>query len=255
MMRVFRNDWPQSSNLREVTLSLESALSAPLLMDHQERSMRMSTKSRFAVQAMIDLALRERSGPVALAHIASRQGVSLSYLEQLFSRLRRAGLVESTRGPGGGYTMGRGIGEISAADIVSAVEDDVPDEVSTGGRMQLTRDLWADLDAVMLRHLATVPLQQLVDEAKGPGRAGGPAVVRAAPCDRSQPGRAAGAHDGAELGVRFRTIVRRPKLTPGSGRALGPGRFQAVTCTAGSAATGRCRGRCTAARWPRPGCP
>ena len=131
--------------------------------------MRMSTKSRFAVQAMIDLALRERSGPVALAHIASRQGVSLSYLEQLFSRLRRAGLVESTRGPGGGYTMGRGIGEISAADIVSAVEDDVPDEVSTGGRMQLTRDLWAGLDAVMLRHLATVPLQQLVDEQRARG--------------------------------------------------------------------------------------
>ena len=131
--------------------------------------MRMSTKSRFAVQAMIDLALRERSGPVALAHIASRQGVSLSYLEQLFSRLRRAGLVESTRGPGGGYTMGRGIGEISAADIVSAVEDDVPDEVSTGGRMQLTRDLWADLDEVMLRHLTTVPLQQLVDEQRARG--------------------------------------------------------------------------------------
>ena len=69
--------------------------------------MRMSTKSRFAVQAMIDLALRERSGPVALAQVAARQGVSLSYLEQLFSRLRRAGLVESTRGPGGGYTLGR----------------------------------------------------------------------------------------------------------------------------------------------------
>ena len=131
--------------------------------------MRMSTKSRFAVQAMIDLALRERSGPVALAQIASRQGVSLSYLEQLFSRLRRAGLVESTRGPGGGYTLGRRPAEISAADIVSAVEDDESLPGEDGRRMQLTRDLWADLDAVMLRHLATVPLQQLVDEQRAKG--------------------------------------------------------------------------------------
>ena len=127
--------------------------------------MRMSTKSRFAVQAMIDLALRERSGPVALAQIATRQGVSLSYLEQLFSRLRRAGLVESTRGPGGGYTLGRRAPEVSVADIVAAVEDDLG-TAEEGQRMQLTRDLWAELDQVMLRHLATVPLQNLVDEQR-----------------------------------------------------------------------------------------
>ena len=133
--------------------------------------MRMSTKSRFAVQAMTDLALRERSGPVALAQIAARQGVSLSYLEQLFSRLRRAGLVESTRGPGGGYTLGRRATEISAADIVAAVEDDEGDDAEAGTRMQLTRELWADLDAVMLRHLATVPLQQLADEQRAKGTA------------------------------------------------------------------------------------
>lgn len=130
--------------------------------------MRMSTKSRFAVQAMIDLALRERSGPVALAQIAARQRVSLSYLEQLFSRLRRAGLVESTRGPGGGYTLGRRPAEISAGDIVAAVEDEPRAAASERDeqRMQLTRELWAELDAVMLRHLATVPLQQLVDEQR-----------------------------------------------------------------------------------------
>lgn len=69
--------------------------------------MRMSTKGRFAVNALIDLALREPAGPVALAAICARQQVSLSYLEQLFSRLRKNGLVESTRGPGGGYTLGR----------------------------------------------------------------------------------------------------------------------------------------------------
>ena len=131
--------------------------------------MRMSTKSRFAVQAMIDLALRERSGPVALAQIANRQGVSLSYLEQLFSRLRRAGLVESTRGPGGGYTLGRRPVDISAADIVNAVEDEPNEATADSQRMQLTRDLWAELDDVMLRHLATVPLQQLVDEQRARG--------------------------------------------------------------------------------------
>lgn len=131
--------------------------------------MRMSTKSRFALQAMIDLALRERSGPVALAQIAVRQGVSLSYLEQLFSRLRRAGLVTSTRGPGGGYTLGRRPADISAADIVSSVEDEGSDEAEQGARMQLTRALWADLDTVLLRHLATVPLQQLADEQRAKG--------------------------------------------------------------------------------------
>lgn len=131
--------------------------------------MRMSTKSRFALQAMIDLALRERSGPVALAQIAARQGVSLSYLEQLFSRLRRAGLVESTRGPGGGYTLGRRPVDLSAADIVNAVEDEACEDAEAAQRMQLTRELWADLDQVMLRHLATVPLQQLVDEQRARG--------------------------------------------------------------------------------------
>lgn len=133
--------------------------------------MRLSTKSRFAVQALIDLALRERSGPVALAQIATRQGVSLSYLEQLFSRLRRAGLVESTRGPGGGYTLGRRPQEISVAEIVHAVEDEPMEAADEGTRMQLTRDLWAELDAVMLRHLTTVPLQQLVDEQRDRGAA------------------------------------------------------------------------------------
>lgn len=131
--------------------------------------MRMSTKSRFAVQAMTDLALRERAGPVALAQIATRQGVSLSYLEQLFSRLRRAGLVDSTRGPGGGYSLGRSAADISAADIVAAVEDEQYAQSEQVERMQLTRELWSDLDTVLLRHLATVPLKQLVDEqlAKG----------------------------------------------------------------------------------------
>ena len=85
--------------------------------------MRMSTKGRFAVNALIDLALREPAGPVALASISQRQQISLSYLEQLFSRLRRDGVVESTRGPGGGYTLARSAEQISVADIVTAVDE------------------------------------------------------------------------------------------------------------------------------------
>ncbi len=138
--------------------------------------MRMSTKGRFAVNAMIDLALRERAGPVALAAIGARQQISLSYLEQLFSRLRRQGLVESTRGPGGGYTLGRSAGEISVADIVTAVDEPldltIADEAAdaTGGTgSSLTQSLWIQLNATMLRHMSSITLQGLVDEqiAKG----------------------------------------------------------------------------------------
>ena len=131
--------------------------------------MRLSTKSRFAVNAMIDLALREQAGPVALAAISARQQVSLSYLEQLFSRLRTAGLVESTRGPGGGYTLGREPETISVADIVCAVEA-LNVEVEPGtSRDGLAQDLWRRLDDVMLGYLAGVQLADLVAEQKSRG--------------------------------------------------------------------------------------
>ena len=124
--------------------------------------MRTSTKGRFAVNALIDLALRESAGPVALAAICARQRISLSYLEQLFSRLRRNGLVESTRGPGGGYTLGRSAAEITVADIVTAVEEPTLDEAAEDRGHGL--DLWKRLDEVMLQHMATISLQSLVDE-------------------------------------------------------------------------------------------
>jgi Rrf2 family iron-sulfur cluster assembly transcriptional regulator len=125
--------------------------------------MRLSTKSRFAVNAMIDLGLREAGGPVALAAIAARQQISLSYLEQLFARLRRNGLVESTRGPGGGYMLGRAAMAISLADIVNAVEDASAESDSP------TAALWAGLDGVMLRHMATITLAKLLDEQRERG--------------------------------------------------------------------------------------
>ncbi len=141
--------------------------------------MRMSTKGRFAVNALVDLALRESAGPVALATISARQQVSLSYLEQMFSRLRRVGIVESTRGPGGGYTLGRAAEEISVADIVGAVDDPTADsdgEPADG----LSQALWQRLGAAMMAHMATISLRSLVDEQAAQG-----APVEARPVRRA----------------------------------------------------------------------
>ena len=131
--------------------------------------MHMSTKARFAVNALIDLALRKADGPVALAAICARQRISLSYLEQLFSRLRRNGLVESTRGPGGGYTLGRDAAEITVADIVTAVEDRSRDTAAEDRDNGVSRELWQRLDSVMLAYMATITLKSLVDEQTAGG--------------------------------------------------------------------------------------
>lgn len=126
--------------------------------------MRMSTKGRFAVNALIDLALRESAGPVALASISQRQQISLSYLEQLFSRLRRDGMVESTRGPGGGYTLGRSAELISVADVVRAVDEPLDDGDDEDRSLGMSKALWQRLNAVMLEHMATITLASLVQE-------------------------------------------------------------------------------------------
>ncbi|MCY7314724.1 MAG: Fe-S cluster assembly transcriptional regulator IscR [Rubrivivax sp.] len=139
--------------------------------------MRLTTKGRFAVTAMIDLALRSNAGPVALAAISQRQQISLSYLEQLFGKLRRHELVESTRGPGGGYSLGRAAADITVADIIVAVDEpiDATDCSGNEGCMGedtgkcMTHDLWASLNAKMIEFLDSVSLKKLVDEqlAKG----------------------------------------------------------------------------------------
>jgi Rrf2 family iron-sulfur cluster assembly transcriptional regulator len=131
--------------------------------------MRVTTKGRFAVHATIDLALREAAGPVALASIAERQHISLSYLEQLFARLKRAGIVESTRGPGGGYTLGRPATEISVADIVSAVDEPLEEAVAEAAGGTCTRELWQQLNAVMLQHMRTISLANLVADQVAQG--------------------------------------------------------------------------------------
>lgn len=126
--------------------------------------MRMSTKGRFAVNALIDLALREPAGPVALASISQRQQVSLSYLEQLFSRLRRDGIVESTRGPGGGYKLGRPATDITIAQVVMAVDEPLDDPADESRDLGLSKALWLRLNEVMLAHMSTITLASLVQE-------------------------------------------------------------------------------------------
>jgi Rrf2 family iron-sulfur cluster assembly transcriptional regulator len=136
--------------------------------------MRISTKGRFAINALIDLALRQAGpdkGPVALATISTRQQVSLSYLEQLFSRLRRDGIVESTRGPGGGYTLKRSTDQITVADVVHSVEDAADAaQIAADG---LSKALWQRLNLKLSEHMATITLQSLVDEAANDGVADG----------------------------------------------------------------------------------
>jgi Rrf2 family iron-sulfur cluster assembly transcriptional regulator len=138
--------------------------------------MRITTKSRFAVTAMIDLALRGQAGPVPLGDIALRHHISLSYLEQLFSKLRQRGLVESTRGPGGGYSLGRAAQNISVADVIKAVDREsleVEQRVSEAGEQDLagtlTLDLWSAMDSKMTEHMHSITLASLVSEqlAKG----------------------------------------------------------------------------------------
>jgi len=138
--------------------------------------MRLTTKGRFAVTAMIDLALRQNNGPVTLAAISQRQQISLSYLEQLFGKLRRHELVESTRGPGGGYTLGRKASDITVADIIVSVDEPL-DATSCGGKENcngeggrcMTHELWTSLNKRMVEFLDSVTLQKLVEDqlAKG----------------------------------------------------------------------------------------
>jgi Rrf2 family transcriptional regulator, iron-sulfur cluster assembly transcription factor len=137
--------------------------------------MRLTTKGRFAVTAMIDLALHQNGSPVALASISARQEISLSYLEQLFSKLRHHQLVQSVRGPGGGYNLGRAANEVSVADIILAVNEPIDatqcggkenchSSSHPGGRRCMTHELWATLNDKMIGYLDSVSLQDLVNQ-------------------------------------------------------------------------------------------
>lgn len=139
--------------------------------------MRLTTKGRFAVTAMLDLAIHESQGaadnkPVTLAAISERQDISLSYLEQLFSKLRRQGLVKSVRGPGGGYFLAKSGSDISVSDIISAVDEQI-DATQCGGHENckeegrcMTHDLWTALNTKILEYLSGVTIADMVNSQR-----------------------------------------------------------------------------------------
>lgn len=137
--------------------------------------MRLTTKGRYAVTAMLDLALNAESGPVSLADISERQGISISYLEQLFAKLRRNKLVASVRGPGGGYRLSGDAGQISVASVIDAVDESVDATRCAGlgdcqdGETCLTHYLWCDLSEQLHQFLSDISLGDLV--ARGEIRA------------------------------------------------------------------------------------
>jgi len=132
--------------------------------------MRLTTKGRYAVTAMLDLAIHYKDGPITLSDISKRQGISLSYLEQLFSKLRKNGLVDSARGPGGGYKLSRAAEEVFVAQVISAVDESI-DVTRCGGKGNcqddekcLTHQLWGDLSAQIYDFLSAISLGQLVEK-------------------------------------------------------------------------------------------
>lgn len=131
--------------------------------------MKLTTKGRYAVTAMLDLALHAKTGPVSLADISERQGISISYLEQLFAKLRKNDLVSSVRGPGGGYRLSREGAAIFVAQIIDAVDEKVDVTRCSGngdcqdGETCLTHDLWQDLSKQLHDFLSSISLQNLVD--------------------------------------------------------------------------------------------
>jgi len=131
--------------------------------------MRLTTKGRYAVTAMLDLALHAQDRPITLADISQRQGISLSYLEQLFARLRKQGLVSSARGPGGGYRLSRNANDIDVAAVISAVDEKVHVTKCEGrgdcqnGQACLTHELWCDLSDQIYQFLNNITLGQLVE--------------------------------------------------------------------------------------------
>jgi Rrf2 family iron-sulfur cluster assembly transcriptional regulator len=131
--------------------------------------MRLTTKGRYAVTAMLDLSLHHDDGPITLADIAERQGISLSYLEQLFSRMRKRELVFSVRGPGGGYSLARPTNEITIAEIITAVDESVDTTRCHGAHncqnneLCLTHDLWEDLSTRIYDYLDQVTLDDMMN--------------------------------------------------------------------------------------------
>ncbi len=130
--------------------------------------MKLTTKGRYAVTAMLDVALKDQQQPVSLADISARQGISLSYLEQLFSKLRKAGLVKSVRGPGGGYLLGRDANDINVAEVILSVNEVLDATRCNGkanckdGRACLTHNLWQELSDQIHNFLSGISLASVL---------------------------------------------------------------------------------------------
>ena len=130
--------------------------------------MKLSTKGRYAVTAMMDLAINDRNGPVTLAEISSCQGISLSYLEQLFAKLRKVGLVEGVRGPGGGYRLGKPVDKVTVAEIILAVDESIDSTQCQGtedchaGDRCMTHQLWEDLSFRLYEFLNGITLSDFI---------------------------------------------------------------------------------------------
>ncbi len=141
--------------------------------------MRLSTKSRYAVTSLLDLVMHSEQGPVSLADISIRQGISLSYLEQLFAKMRRNKLVVSTRGPGGGYSLGGSPDQVCIADVINAVDEEMQvadKDISNSSPTYepcLTEQLWEELSAEIENYLATISLADMMqnDEVQALSRA------------------------------------------------------------------------------------
>ena len=134
--------------------------------------MKMSTKGRYAIMAMIDIGQNSQGNPVSLSEIADRQDISQEYLEQLFSKLRRCGLVESSRGPGGGYKLARNASEIAVSDIIQAVDEALKVTRCSGdavegcvkGQPCSAHDLWSSLGRQMMHFLGSITLEDVCEK-------------------------------------------------------------------------------------------
>ena len=132
--------------------------------------MKLTTKSRYAVTAMLDIAYHTKGNPISLPEIADRQNISLSYLEQLFSRLKKSGLVESIKGPGGGYMLSKGADDIVISEVIQAVDEDLETTACNGksnchnNHQCISHNLWQDLGTEIKNFLSDITLQQVISK-------------------------------------------------------------------------------------------
>lgn len=135
--------------------------------------MKLTSKGRYAVTAMLDIALNQSKGPITLAMISERQDISLSYLEQIFAKLKKSDLVLSARGPGGGYRLSRTPSEISVSEVIGAVNEDLEArkckgrQNCKGGEICLSHELWSDLSEMIEQFLDNITLQKIIDKRSG----------------------------------------------------------------------------------------